>query len=176
MQFTLNQVAYSYTNYERYTLKCIINYIFLILNSVTVFQVQKARRYTCKCLPTHSVVQLMNWIPGIAWVLKCFEWDGIFTFSKLHFQVLHLSHFLYLEWSELHWMTREAFPSTSFSFSIPGNKWTALNDIGSISRHILASHFLYLELSELHWITWEALPGISFSFSIPGNKWTNWMT
>ena len=115
------------------------------------------------------------------------EWDG------QHFQVCH-SHFLYLEMSELHWMIGEAFPGISSLFSIPGNKWTALNDMGSISKYIFLifytwnwvnytewdgkhfqvyhSHFLYLEMSELHWMRWKAFPGISFSFSIPGNEWT----
>ena len=132
------------------------------------------------------------------------EWDG------QHFQVYH-SHFLYLEmselhwmrWSisryiiliflemsELHWMRWRAFPGISFSFSIPGNEWTTLNEMESISRYIILIfytwnwvncielhgkhfqvylfHFLYLELSELHWIAWEAFPSISVSFSKPG--------
>ena len=88
----------------------------------------------------------------------------------VHFQVYH-SHFLYLEMSELHWMRWRAFPGISFSFSIPGNEWTTLNEMESISRYII-THFLYLEMSELHWMRWRAFPGISFSFSIPGNEWT----
>ena len=120
------------------------------------------------------------------WV-NCTEWDG------KHFQ-LYLTHFLYLEISELHWMRWRAFPGISISFSIPGNEWTALNEMESISRYIQLifytwkwvnytewdgehfqvyhSHFLHLEMSELHWMRWTAFPGISFSFSILGNEWT----
>ena len=71
----------------------------------------------------------------------------------------------YTEWDGVH------FQVYLFSFSIPGNEWTTLNEMECISRYIY-SHFLYLEMSELHWMRWRAFPGISFSFSIHGNEWT----
>ena len=57
------------------------------------------------------------------------EWDGV------HFQV-YLTHFLYLEMSELHWMRWRAFPGISNSFSTSGNEWPALNEMENISRCI----------------------------------------
>ena len=126
-------------------------------------------------------------------IFYTWKWVNYTEWDEQHFQVYH-SHFLYLEMSELHWMRWRAFPGISFSFSIPGNEWTTLNEMESISRYIILifctwkwvnytewdgqhfqvyhSHFLYLEMSELHWMRWRAFPGISFSFSIPGNEWT----
>ena len=96
--------------------------------------------------------------------------------------------------SDLHWMRWKTFPGVFNSYSIPGNEWTTLNEMESISRYIILifytwkwvnytewdgqhfqvyhSHFIFLEMSELHWMRWTAFPGISFSFSIPGNEWT----